>query len=251
MGVLCGESEVELKGSMEHPSVRQLMSRLGNDSHEINIDGLKRIIEEGKEADKTFKVAFILYAFAFVLCPTTLGRVESSLIIPLVDVNSIHTKNWASFCFHQLVEGVGLYKNNTDEYMSGTGRQNEDWHTKKMEGHLNDGQGMPIQNFAQNFAMTWVAGRRLTDFLQSHAGLQPNKTPAILDTGFGMLQMVRCPHLFEDVCRMMMNNIDPFNQTVVIHGLTHIITPKDFERVIGSRTVGLTLTFTLSETMGF
>jgi hypothetical protein len=80
---------------------------------------LKRIIEEGKEADQTFKVAFILYTFSFVLCPTIPGRVESSLIIPLVDINSIHTKNWASFCFCQLVEGVGLYKNNTDEYMSG------------------------------------------------------------------------------------------------------------------------------------
>lgn len=99
MGVRNGGTKVLLDGGIEDPAMNQLMSRLCNDKNEITTDGLKEIVEQGMEADNTFKVAFALYALTMILCPTTPGRADPKFLIPLRNPGSICNKNWATFCF--------------------------------------------------------------------------------------------------------------------------------------------------------
>jgi hypothetical protein len=113
MGVCNGGTVVDLEGSMEDPIMNQLMCRLGNDYNEINTDALRKIVEKGKEADDMFKIAFAMYALATILCPTDPRRANPKFLIPLCDPGSIRTKNWATFCFVQLLEGISLYKKKT------------------------------------------------------------------------------------------------------------------------------------------
>ncbi|KAK9950174.1 hypothetical protein M0R45_005675 [Rubus argutus] len=89
MGVRNGGTEVLLHGSIEEPSMKQLMSRICNHKNEITTDGLKEIIEQGMEGDGTFKVAFALYALGMILCPTAPGRVDPKFLIPLREPGSI------------------------------------------------------------------------------------------------------------------------------------------------------------------
>lgn len=119
MGVRNGGTKVLLHGSIEEPSMKQLMSRLCNHKNEITTDGLKEIVEQGMEGDDTFKVAFALYVLGMILCPTAPGRVDPKFLIPLREPGSICNKNWATFCFLKLLEGVSLYQKKKNEVLTG------------------------------------------------------------------------------------------------------------------------------------
>lgn len=119
MGVRNGGPEVKIEGSMSDPVIEALMSSLCDENKLITTDGLKKIVEECKEPDDTFQVAFAMYALAMLLCPTIPGRVNPMLLFALMEPTSIATKNWAAFCFRHLLKGVVSYKKNKDDYMSG------------------------------------------------------------------------------------------------------------------------------------
>lgn len=60
--------------------------------------------------DDTFKICFLLYAMATLLCPTTPGLVDPRYLVDVRDSNAIHLNNWASFCFNLLIKGISMFK---------------------------------------------------------------------------------------------------------------------------------------------
>lgn len=68
--------------------------------------------------------------------------------------------------------------------------------------------------------------------------LDAEKIETINEMRFGSFHKMGCPHLFEEVCLLMMNNIDPLNQTVVINERCYGVTTIDFEHVMGLRDEG-------------
>lgn len=84
---------------------------------------------------------------------------------------------------------------------------------------------------------------KIVDFISTTKALNSDKTEAVNELGFGGLHKMGCPHLFEDVCLLMLNSIDPLNQNVVINGRCISITTIDFERVMGLKDGGVDLDF--------
>lgn len=95
------------------------------------------------------------------------------------------------------------------------------------------------------FRGEWIAKAkgRIVDFMNTIETLEGKKIDAINAMGFGTLHKIGCPDIFEDVCEMMMNNIDPHKQTVVIHGRSYEIKAIDFERVMGLKDGGVDIDF--------
>ncbi|KAM5585243.1 hypothetical protein ABKV19_004568 [Rosa sericea] len=119
MGVRNGGSAVELDGWSEVIKINELTSKIFGENTEISIVTLKKNILEREEVDDIFKISFVLYALAILLCPTRPGCVEMKFVIPVCDAAAIGTKNWASVCFRHLVDGVLSYQKDRSGYMSG------------------------------------------------------------------------------------------------------------------------------------
>ncbi|PRQ24049.1 putative Ulp1 peptidase [Rosa chinensis] len=100
---------------------------------------------------------------------------------------------------------------------------------ENMKGHISNERGI------------WFDAP--ADFSKTIVSLPLEKISAIRDMGFGPLQTIGCPNLYEDVCHMMLNNLEPLNQTVVIHGRTFCITASDFERIMGVKDGGVDVDF--------
>ncbi|KAK9931100.1 hypothetical protein M0R45_018395 [Rubus argutus] len=84
---------------------------------------------------------------------------------------------------------------------------------------------------------------KIGDFITTVEALNSEKIEVVNDLGFGSLHKMGCRHLFEDVCLLMMNNIDPLNQNVVINTRCISITTIDFERVMGLKDGGVDFDF--------
>lgn len=64
------------------------------------------------------------------------------------------------------------------------------------------------------------------------------KVVAICDIGFGSIQMIGSPTLHPKVCQLMVEGLDPLNEVVNIHGQQHVISAKDFARIMGIKDGG-------------
>ncbi|KAK9903754.1 hypothetical protein M0R45_000986 [Rubus argutus] len=105
MGVRNGGTKGKIEGSMSDPVIEALMSRLCDENKLITTDGLKKIVEECKEPDDTFHVAFTMYALAMLLCPTIPGRVDPMLLFAPMEPVSIANQALGRLMFSTLIEG--------------------------------------------------------------------------------------------------------------------------------------------------
>ncbi|KAK9938901.1 hypothetical protein M0R45_015613 [Rubus argutus] len=71
------------------------------------------------------------------------------------------------------------------------------------------------------------------DFHKTVVNLPECKVAAINDMGFGSLLRIGCPTLIEPICKMMVDNIDMENSSVLVHGLSFSLTPFKFAKTIG------------------
>lgn len=94
-------------------------------------------------------------------------------------------------------------------------------------------------NIMDRCQMYTTASEHIAEFSKTVVGLQGEKKSAIWEMGFGAIQNIGCPKLYEQVCAMMLQNLDPLNQTVEIHGRTLPITVSHFARVMGIKDGGV------------
>ncbi|KAK9911695.1 hypothetical protein M0R45_035590 [Rubus argutus] len=64
------------------------------------------------------------------------------------------------------------------------------------------------------------------------------------ELGFSILAQLGCSNLYRELCQMLVENFDPINMCVQIHGKTTSIGPQDFERIMGIRDGGGTVDIT-------
>lgn len=77
-----------------------------------------------------------------------------------------------------------------------------------------------------------------TAFFNTVESLTTNKVVAICEMGFGALQLIGCPKLYPKVCQLMVEGLDPLNETVRIHGKNFVIKSSDFARIMGIKDGG-------------
>lgn len=105
-------------------------------------------------------------------------------------------------------------------------------------------EGEAISLKSLQWEASWgIRAQPQIDFINTVRALPIDKISAIWEMGFGSLQSIGCPQLHDQVWKMMVDGLEPLNETVVIHGKTFSIHASDFERIMGVRDGGLDVGF--------
>ncbi|TXG73512.1 hypothetical protein EZV62_002091 [Acer yangbiense] len=87
-------------------------SKIAMTSRGIVLKDIKHYLEEMTTADDKFKVTLYLFLLGTIISPSATDYVHTGYLIPLRDVGSICTKNWSSWCFSSLCEGIEKFQIN-------------------------------------------------------------------------------------------------------------------------------------------
>ena len=115
MGISDGGNPLQLEG--ESSKVSAYLDKFTPTSRGINITVLAGILQKLKSANDQFKVTFMMFALCTILCPP--GGVSCGFLFSLKDVQSIPKRNWATFCFHRLIQGITRHKEEHVAYVGG------------------------------------------------------------------------------------------------------------------------------------
>lgn len=118
-GIYDGDEDVVIGDSSRAedygPEVLPMCDENGN----ITTDLLTRIVRERNEADDTFKIAYVMLALHYVICPGEDRNVQVRLLKPVMETNRIVKKKWASFAVSRLMEGVRRHREEQKEIVTG------------------------------------------------------------------------------------------------------------------------------------
>lgn len=111
MGVKDGGYDVELSDS-EDDDIQALKNiHCGKDKSRISMREIAKRLRQPNIVNDTFRVRFVLFLLGTLLCPTSSINLASQYLQPLRETSDIKFKNWATFSFKYLVEGVSAFKN--------------------------------------------------------------------------------------------------------------------------------------------
>lgn len=130
MGVPNGELEVCLTGNLDHPYVCEnaaafvtICVKNAADSV-IHLPLLQEMLLTSSVADNKFRVGFMLFAIATVLCPNAnADRISWRYLLALKRIENVSQQQWGQFCFQYLLDGVRSYKKEMRSYERYGGRQ--------------------------------------------------------------------------------------------------------------------------------
>ena len=115
MGISNGGDIVEL-----HGDVNQVWrSKFSITNRGIKLPQLEAQLKNMKTADDDFKITFYLYALGTILAPAAGEYVDERYLNVLGDVQKIRGKNWARWCFNQLVGGIEKFNSKSSKYITG------------------------------------------------------------------------------------------------------------------------------------
>lgn len=117
MGLKDGGMPLQLEG--DNAEVATYLEMFSATSRGIHIKNLAEILHNSKAADDRFKVTFMLLTLCTVLCPPGGVHISSGFLFSLKDVNCIQKRNWATFCFDRLIQGITRYKEENLAYVGG------------------------------------------------------------------------------------------------------------------------------------
>ena len=86
---------------------------------ELTLRLLADILQNSREANDEFKVTFMLFTMCTILCPPIGVHISSSFLYSLKDTQFISKRNWASFCYDKLIQGIIRYKEDHLAYVGG------------------------------------------------------------------------------------------------------------------------------------
>ncbi|KAM5548716.1 hypothetical protein ABKV19_000233 [Rosa sericea] len=110
MGVKDGGHDVELSDSEDNNIHGLKIIRCGKERSRISMREIVKRLRQTNIVDDTFRVGFVLFLLGTLLCPSSI-ILASKYLQPLRETSDIKFKNWATFSFKYLVEGVSSFKN--------------------------------------------------------------------------------------------------------------------------------------------
>ncbi|KAL9441932.1 hypothetical protein AB3S75_020437 [Citrus x aurantiifolia] len=117
MGVRDGGTRVDLNDQVV--DITDLRVAYSSGPRGIHIAEVKKRLMNTSTSNDEFKILFCLFALGTILCPTSAIYINLLYLRALKDTNSIREKNWASWCFTFLWEGVQKFKENKVSSVSG------------------------------------------------------------------------------------------------------------------------------------
>ncbi|KAK2658077.1 hypothetical protein Ddye_011129 [Dipteronia dyeriana] len=114
-----GISNIEERISIDRPILKSWRSKFSITSCGIKLVHLDNLLKNNKTADDDFKVTFCLHMLGTVLAPTAGEYVDARYLTVLSDVVSIKGKNWARWCFDQLVTSIQKFQCKSARYIGG------------------------------------------------------------------------------------------------------------------------------------
>lgn len=61
----------------------------------------------------------MMFTLCTVICPPGGVHISCGILFSLMDVNSMQTRNWVTFCFYRLIQGIMRYKKEKLAYIGG------------------------------------------------------------------------------------------------------------------------------------
>ncbi|TXG51660.1 hypothetical protein EZV62_024184 [Acer yangbiense] len=115
IGISDGGDSVVLDGDVNHV----WRSKYSITNRGIRLPQLEEQLKNIKTTDDDFKITFCLYLFGTILAPTAGEYVDERYLNILGDVQNIRGKNWARWCFNQLVAGIQKFNSKSSKYITG------------------------------------------------------------------------------------------------------------------------------------
>ncbi|KAK2661266.1 hypothetical protein Ddye_007799 [Dipteronia dyeriana] len=102
------------------PNLDYWGSKFSITSHGIDVKHIEHRLQLITKSDDEFMVTFCLFMLGTLLAPGTTNYVDAGYLIPPFTVTDICNKNWSSWCFNLLCDGIQKYKlGQTRRYLSG------------------------------------------------------------------------------------------------------------------------------------
>lgn len=112
MGVPEGGDNIVLQGHFNAISdLRNKFCTQLSDRVVIRVGNLEGQLNSTQDAGDDFIRRFVLFATATVLATTTNSDIKQTYLFPILDVEEIPSKNWASIFFKSMVNGIKKFKN--------------------------------------------------------------------------------------------------------------------------------------------
>ncbi|KAK1584052.1 hypothetical protein Q3G72_029470 [Acer saccharum] len=115
MGISDGGDIVDLDGDVNHV----WRSKYSITNRGIRLPQLEEQLKNIKTTDDDFKITFYLYSLGTILAPAVGEYVDERYLNILGDVQNIRGKNWARWCFNQLVAGIQKFNSKSSKYIIG------------------------------------------------------------------------------------------------------------------------------------
>ena len=79
----------------------------------------KKKLQTMRAIDDDFKISFALFTISILLCPLASPNIDESLLTQLKNPKLIRHKNWATFSFQYLMDGVRNIRNRGITFFQG------------------------------------------------------------------------------------------------------------------------------------
>ncbi|XP_052296312.1 uncharacterized protein LOC107177990 isoform X2 [Citrus sinensis] len=117
MGIKDGGEPVYIRE--EAGDIIKLRAKYRTGGRGIEIVVVSERLIASESSDDEFKIMFCLFLLGTVLCPTSSSYINSMYLHALKDVQLIRKKNWVTWCFNFLWEGIAKYKDHQVKSVSG------------------------------------------------------------------------------------------------------------------------------------
>lgn len=117
MGIKDGGEPIDIREEAGDITEQRAKYRTGGKGIEIAAVSDKLIANERNDED--FKIMLCLFLLRTLLYPTSASYINSMYLHARKDVQFIEKKNWVTWCFNFLWEGIGKYKDQQVKLDSG------------------------------------------------------------------------------------------------------------------------------------
>ncbi|XP_050363423.1 uncharacterized protein LOC126782250 isoform X2 [Argentina anserina] len=119
MGVKCWGTIVDTNSSTKELEINHWKKQLCGVDGDISLQQLRHMVVGTYNDEELWMVCFALFMLSTVLCPSRLGYVDMSLLVPLTHPTAIRKHNWAEFGYRKMVDGVRMYQSCESTYVEG------------------------------------------------------------------------------------------------------------------------------------
>ncbi|KAK2652755.1 hypothetical protein Ddye_012611 [Dipteronia dyeriana] len=120
MGLPNSTEDVECDmGEINEKCTRMKNLLLKKSKNTITLSSLMKKLKNIKDADDVFRISFILFTISTLLCPPKSSKIDEVLLTQLKDPNLIRHKNWVTYFFLYLIDGVRKFKDGVSRNFQG------------------------------------------------------------------------------------------------------------------------------------